>query len=176
VEAEVAWRPLEPLTMSGNISSMKAGYYDQSPLILAQQAQCRAGVAASCGAGIVTEDGSLASPVYTPPLALTGTASYALRFQRFVLTPTFTVQYVAKEWFDNANTPGYAAAFPGVGGETRPRTLIDAGVTFAPVGLPLTITAECKNCTMVNYGTADLLGLDYFNTPGGWDVRVGYKF
>jgi iron complex outermembrane receptor protein len=176
VEAEVAWRPLEPLTLSGNISSMKAGYYDQSPLILAQQAQCRAGVAASCGAGIVTEDGSLASPVYTPPLALTGTASYALRFQRFVLTPTFTVQYVAKEWFDNANTPGYAAAFPGVGGETRPRTLIDAGVTFAPVGLPLTITAECKNCTMVNYGTADLLGLDYFNTPGGWDVRVGYKF
>jgi iron complex outermembrane recepter protein len=176
VEAEVAWRPLEPLTLSGNVSSMKAGYYDQSPLILAQQAQCRAGVAASCGAGIVTEDGSLASPVYTPPLAITGTASYALRFQRFVLTPTFTVQYVAKEWFDNANTPGYAAAFPGVGGETRPRTLIDAGVTFAPVGLPLTITAECKNCTMVNYGTADLLGLDYFNTPGGWDVRVGYKF
>jgi len=32
------------------------------------------------------------------------------------------------------------------------------------------------NCTMVNYGTADLLGLDYFNTPGSWDVRVGYKF
>jgi hypothetical protein len=42
--------------------------------------------------------------------------------------------------------------------------------------VPLTITAECKNCTMVNYGTADLLGLDYFNTPGTYDLRVNYKF
>ena len=175
-EAELAWRPIEPLTLRGNISSMKAGYYNQSPLILAQQAQCRAGVAASCGAGIVTADGSLAEPVYTPPLDLTASASYAVRFQRFVLTPTFTVHYVAKEWFDTANTAGYAAAFPGAGGETKPRTLFDAGVTYAPVGLPLTITAECKNCTMVNYGTADLLGLNYFNTPGSWDIRVGYKF
>jgi hypothetical protein len=92
------------------------------------------------------------------------------------LTPTLSVQYVSREWFDTANTAGFAASWPDVGGENRARTLLDAGVTMALDRIPLTITGECKNCTMKNYGTADLLGLDYFNTPGTFDVRVGYKF
>jgi iron complex outermembrane recepter protein len=176
VEANLAWRATEQLTLSGTLSSMKAGYYAPIPLLLAQQAQCRAGVATSCGAGIVRADGSFATPVYTPPIDVSAIASYVFRFQSFSLTPTVSVQFVAKEWFDTANTAGHAASYPNVGGETKPRTLVDAGVTFAPAGTALTITAECKNCGMVNYGTADLLGLDYFNTPGMWDVRVGYKF
>jgi hypothetical protein len=135
-----------------------------------------AGVAASCSAGIVRADGSLATPVYTPPLDFSATASYLFQFEHFSLTPTVSVQYVAREWFDTANTAGFAGSYPNVGGENRARTLLDVGVAFRPANLPLTITAECKNCTMVNYGTADLLGLDYFNTPGTWDLRVGYRF
>lgn len=176
VEAQLEWRPIDPLTVSTTLSSMKAGYYAPSPLIQAQEAACRAGAAASCDAGIVTTTGALAVPVFTPPLDATVNGSYVLSFPGFSLTPSVTVQFVAKEWFDTANTPGYAASYPEVGGETRPRTLLDAGVTYAPDSTPLTVTAECKNCTMVNYGTADLLGLDYFNPPGSWDMQVGYKF
>jgi iron complex outermembrane receptor protein len=177
LEASVAWQPIQPLTLSGNISSMRAYYYDASALIRSQQALCRAGVAGTCDAGIVRTDGSLATPVYTPPLAVSGTASYIFGFGGYTLTPTVSVQYVASEWFDTANSNGYAASNPApAGGETKPRTLLDAGVTWAPRNMRLTVTAECKNCTKVNYGTANLLGLDYFNYPGTWGVAVSYKF
>lgn len=176
VEANLVWRPTERLTLSGNLSSMKAGYYAPTAPLRAQQAACVAGTAGTCDSGIVSADGALATPVYTPPLDFSGTASYLFQFQNFTLTPTVSVQYVAKEWFDTANTAGFAASYPNVGGQTKARTLVDAGIAFAPARMPLTVTAECKNCTMVDYGTADLLGLDYFNTPGSWDLRVDYKF
>lgn len=176
LEANISWIPVDNLTLSANISTIKAAYFDQSPLIQAQQARCLAGVPGNCDSGIVRADGSLATPVYTPPLQLTGNASYNFDFRDFTLTPHISVQFVSREWFDTANTPGVAAAYPKVGGQTKARTLLNLGVTFAPKDEPLTITAECSNCTMVDYGTADLIGLDYFNTPGTWDVRVGYKF
>jgi len=176
IETNIAWRATESLTLSANISSIEAGYYAPTNLLRTQQAQCLAGVAASCSAGIVTENGSLAVPVYTPHLDFSGSASYLIHFDGFTVTPTVSVQYVSREWFDTANTAGFAASYPGAGGENKARTLLDVGVTMALAHVPLTITAECKNCTMVNYGTADLLGFDYFNTPGTFDVRVGYKF
>jgi len=176
VEANLAWRATEALTLTATISSMHARYYHPSPLIQAQQAQCRAGTASSCSSGIVTEDGSLAVPVYTPGLDFSGGVSYLVRFPGFSLTPTLSVQYVSREWFDTANTAGFATSWPNVGGEDAARTLLDAGVAMTLDRIPLTITGECKNCTQKNYGTADLLGLDYFNTPGTFDVRVGYKF
>jgi len=176
VEANLAWKATESLTVSASVSSMHAGFYNPSPLIQAQQAGCRAGVAADCDAGIVTATGSLAVPVYTPGLDFSVSVSYLLRFPGFSLTPMLSVQYVSREWFDTANTVGLAASWPEVGGQDPARTLLDAGVPMALDGIPLTITGECKNCTQKNYGTADLLGLDYFNTPGTFDVRVGYKF
>jgi iron complex outermembrane receptor protein len=175
-EAQLEWHPIDPLTLSGTLSSIKAGYYDPSPLIRAQMASCLAGDASACGAGIVRADGTLATPIYTPPIDLTVSARYVLQFPSFSVTPYLGVHYVAKEWFDTANTPGAEASWPGVGGETRKRTLIDASITVASSRLPLTFTAECRNCTRRDYGVADLLGLDYFNTPGMWDVRVNYKF
>ncbi|HVS77064.1 MAG TPA: TonB-dependent receptor, partial [Steroidobacteraceae bacterium] len=177
VEAQVEWRPVNRLTLSANVSSMKAGYYAPTPLITSQQASCRAGVAVSCSAGIVRADGSLATPVYTPSLDLAVSGSYILNFGSLTVTPFLSVQHVGSEWFDTANTFGPAAAWPGEGGMAPARTLLDASVTFAvPSRLPLSVTAECQNCTMVDYGIANLLGLDYFNTPGMWDIRVNYTF
>jgi hypothetical protein len=136
-----------------------------------------AGVAVDCDSGIVTPTGALAKPVYAPPFSITEDAVYVFKFEGYSITPNASVQYVAREWFDTANTPGSASSYPTpAGGLDKPRTLLNLGVTFAPKDLPLTITAECRNCTMVDYGTADLLGLDYFNAPGTWDVRLDYKF
>ncbi len=177
LESTITWKPIEPLTLSTNLSAIRAVYFDQSTLIKNQQAACVAGTAASCDSGIVRADGSLATPVYTPPFSASTTATYVFGFQAFTLTPSLSVQYVAREWFDTANTEGSASSYPTPsGGRDKARTLIDFGVTFAPRNLPLTVTAECKNCTMVDYGVADLLGYDYFNYPGTWDVSVSYKF
>jgi iron complex outermembrane receptor protein len=183
LETSFDWRPVDNLTLSGNLSTMKAEYYDPSAIVTQQIAQCVAGVAGTCDSGIVRQNGTLATPVYTPPLSVTLNASYKFNFDSFSLTPKASVQYTASEWFDVANTSGYANSSPPAltggllsGGETRPRKLLDVGVTYAPRDIPLTITAECKNCTMQNYGTADLIGLDYFNYPGTWDIRFAYKF
>ena len=177
LELSLAWQPIDRLTLSGNLSSMRAYYHNASQLIRNQQAQCLAGVTGTCDSGIVRPDGTLATPVYTPPLAMSGTGAYTFGFEGFTLTPTVSVQFVASEWFDTANTNGYAASNPApAGGETRPRTLLDATLTFAARSMPLSVTAGCKNCTKKDYGTADLLGLDYFNYPGTWSVAVKYRF
>lgn len=176
IEADLEWRPTNPLTLGANVSSMKAGYYDPSPLIQNQLAQCAAGVATACNAGIVRADGTLATPVYTPALNLSVYGSYVIQFSGFTLTPYVAVHHTNTEWIDTANAPGKAAAWPGVGGETGGRTLLDASVTFALNGIPLSVTGECRNCTMRDYGTANLLGLNYFNMPGSWDLRLNYKF
>ena len=176
VETELEWRPIDPLTVNATVSSMKAGFYDPTPLIVSQEVGCRAGVAADCDAGIVRANGALATPVYTPALDFTLSGSYVLHFGSIAVTPFVAVHFVGSEWFDNANTFGPATPYPGEGGMNPARTMLDASVTFAPSQLPITITAECRNCTMVNYGTADLLGLDYYNMPGDWDIRFDYAF
>lgn len=176
VESQIEWRPIDPLTLSATVSAMKAGFYAPTTLITSQQAQCRAGVASSCSAGIVRADGSLATPVYTPSLDASVDARYMMHFGELSVTPYVAVHFVGSEWFDTANTFGPAASYPQVGGMNPARTLLDASVTFAHPRLPVTITAECSNCTMVDYGTADLLGLDYFNMPGEWDLRLNYTF
>lgn len=177
VEAQFEWQPTDALTIGGNVSSMKAGFYNPAPLITNQQAQCLAGAPAACDAGIVRADGSLATPVYTPALTLALNASYKLHFGALQVTPLVAVHFVGSEWFDTANSSGSAGPYPTGGGANPARTLLNASVTFAePTRWPLSVTAECQNCTMVNYGVADLLGLDYFNTPGSWDLRLNYKF
>ncbi len=176
-EGTITWKPVERLTLSSNLSAIRALYFDQSAGIQAQQQGCLAGAPATCQSGIVRANGSLATPVYTPPFSASTTATYVFGFQAFTLTPSLSIQYVAREWFDTANTEGSSSSYPTPsGGRDKARTLVDFGVTLAPRNLPLTVTAECKNCTMVDYGVADLLGYDYFNQPGTWDVSVSYKF
>ncbi len=180
VEAHVEWEPVDNLNLTANLSGMKAWYYDPIGIVQTQQAACllAPGPAnTSCDNGIITEAGALSVPVYTPPFAASLMGSYTFNFPSFTITPMVAVQFTAREWFDVANSPGTSSSWPAAaGGQDAARTLLDLGVTFAPRRLPFTITAECKNCTMVDYGTADLLALDYFNTPGQWDVRVNVKF
>lgn len=176
-EMSVEWRPTNRLTLRANISSMKAAYYDPAPIIHQQQAQCVAGVAASCAAGIVRQNGSLATPVFTPALEATVDGSYLIRFNDVAVTPFIAIHHLSSQWFDTANTLGPAVAYPGNGGMNPALNLVDASVTFAdPTHVPFTVTAGCRNCTMVNYGVGNLLGLVYFNTPGLWDIRLNYAF
>ncbi|MFZ0497696.1 MAG: TonB-dependent receptor, partial [Steroidobacteraceae bacterium] len=132
VETDLEWRPIDPLTVNANISSMKAGFYDPTPLIVSQEVGCRGGVAADCDAGIVRANGALATPTYTPALDFTFSGSYVLHFGSVTVTPFVAVHFVGSEWFDNANTFGPATPYPGEGGMNPARMMLDASVTLAP--------------------------------------------
>jgi iron complex outermembrane receptor protein len=169
-EADFTWQPIDPLTLGLNLGLIDAKYRNPSAGVQAQQAACQAAPGpanASCGSGIVNGSGNLAPPTYTPPLTATVNASYRIDLNTFTLTPTASVQYTARE---AVGTEGLPPSFD------KSRVLLDFGMTLAPTDQPWTLTAECKNCTMVDYGTTYLFGYRYYNYPGSWDVRVSYKF
>jgi hypothetical protein len=62
------------------------------------------------------------------------------------------------------------------GGVVPAYATVDAGVTFHLDKAPWTFTAECRNCSMTDYGVSYLFGYKYYNDPGIWDVRLNYKF
>jgi iron complex outermembrane receptor protein len=165
-DLEATWRPIDPLTISGNIGLLKAAYFDQNPSVSAQQAACvTSGI--TCSEGIVNAAGRLATPSYAPPFKSSITASYDWDFEKFMVTPTASVEYSARY------NPGTEGSFQGL---DKPYTLIDLGATFQLHGSPWKLTAECRNCTMVDYGTSYLFGYKYYNTPGVWDVKIDYAF
>ena len=169
-EFSVNWRPVDHLTLAGNAGLINAFYYDPSTGVQAQQAQCAAapGAAnASCGEGIVNLNGRLAAPSFTPPLNLSGVATYDLIFPSFSLKPNIGVQWVARQ---QVGTAGLIQSLD------KSHGLLDLGLVFQPNNQPWSITAECRNCTMENYGITYLFGYKYYNEPGRWDMKFNYKF
>ncbi|MBV8929768.1 MAG: TonB-dependent receptor, partial [Mycobacteriaceae bacterium] len=169
-EFDVDWRPIEKLTLSAQLGAEQALYYNPSATVRAQQAACAAapGAAnASCGAGIVNLAGELAHPSNTPPLTFSASARYDWVFPGFTLTPNIAVQWVARQ---NVGTEGVPA------GIDPSRAALDLGLTFQPQGRPWSVTAECRNCTMDDWGVTYLFGYKYFNQPGVWDVAFRYRF
>lgn len=169
-EFDAAWRPVEHLTVTANLGLINAEYTNPSTQIRAQQMACAASPVAgntNCGNGIVNPVGRLAQPTYTPKVSAATTASYDLDLGGFTLTPTVGVQYYTRQTVSTAGLPqGYDPA----------RALLDLGVTLRPAHGAWSITAECKNCTMEDYGITYLFGYRYYNIPGQWDVRLSYKF
>jgi iron complex outermembrane receptor protein len=169
-EFDLTWRPIEHLTLTSNAGLIRAFYYEPSAAVQSQQSQCAAapGAAnASCGAGIVNLSGRLADPTFTPPLSMSGSATYDVVFQTFTLTPSAGVQWTARE---QVGTSGLVQSID------KSHALLDLGLVYQRANQPWSITAECKNCTMQNYGITDLFGYKYYNEPGRWDVKFNYKF
>jgi iron complex outermembrane receptor protein len=175
LELEASWIPIRNLTLSGNVGIETGSYNSPSALVKAQQLGCFSGratanaglIAANCGSGIVQSDGRLAGPSYLPPVTAALSATYVQNFRRFSLTPTVGVQMAARQNDDPAGNPG---------GVVPAYATVDAGVTFHLDKAPWTFTAECRNCSMTDYGVSYLFGYKYYNDPGIWDVRLNYKF
>jgi len=170
LEAELSWRPIDPLTIALNAGAMQARYHNPSSTVAAQQASCRANPGpanGSCGAGIVDSSGNLAVPSDTPHGTASLHASYDLALGGVMLIPNIGVQWVGNQ---NVGTEGSPA------GVDRAYATLDAGLSIKPQTMPLTVTLECKNCTKKDWGTAYLFGYKYYNVPGFWDARVNYKF
>jgi iron complex outermembrane receptor protein len=170
LESDITWRPIDPLTLSANIGLLNAYYQNPAPIIVAQQALCKASPGPqndSCGGGIVTYAGLLAPPADAPPVTFSFTASYDWQFNGFSLTPTAGLQWFARH---NVSTQGVPE---GIQSEYY---LLDMGIVFQMENAPWRITAECKNCTGNDYATTDVFGYRYLNNPGTWDLKVNYRF
>jgi len=170
MESELAWKPVDKLTLSLNVGLMQAEYYGPSATVAAQQKACQAAPGAAngnCGQGIVDAYGNLATPENTPHANAAVHAAYDLTFGGVTLSPNIGVQWTGSQ---NVGTQGLP------GGEDAAYATLDAGLAIKPGILPLTVTLECKNCTMKDWGTAYLFGYKYYNVPGFWDARVNYKF
>ena len=170
LEAEIAWRPTGPLMLSLNVGLIDAEYYEPSTTVSAQQEACKLAPGTAnpnCGAGIVDASGNLAVPSYTPHATVSGNVSYDFRVGGFTIAPNVGVQWVDSQ---NVGTEGLPE------GRNAAYTTLDAGVKFSSDTLPLSVTLECKNCTMKDWGTAYLFGYRYYNVPGTWDARINYKF
>jgi iron complex outermembrane receptor protein len=169
-EVDVDWRPIDDLTLSAQLGLMNATYYGASKTVLAQQAACRAAPGpanSNCASGIVDPSGALATPSNTPPATVSAGATYDFHANTFTLSPNIGLQYVARQNVGTEGSPN---------GIDPARTVLDLGMTLHPNGAPWTLTAECRNCTMQDWGTAYLFGYKYYNNPGVWDVKVRYKF
>jgi len=169
LETELAWKPIDALTLGLNVGLMQSAYYHPSDAVAAQQASCKAGGAgsANCGTGIVDAYGNLATPESAPRGNASLHAAYDLVFSGVTVSPNIGVQW---EGTQNVGTEGLPA------GVDPSYTLLDVGVAVKPSAAPLTLTMECRNCTMKNYGVAYLFGYKYYNVPGFWDARLNYKF
>ena len=169
-EFDITWKPIDHLTLSSNIGLIRALYFNPSATVRAQQVACTAAPGASnpnCGTGIVRLNGDLADPTYTPPLNASFAGEYNIVRPGYILTPKAGVQYTAREFV------GPAGTLPGL---DHSRALLDLGLTLKLERIPLSITAECKNCTQVDYGTTYLFGYKYYNVPRTYGVRASYSF
>ena len=169
-EAELTWRASDALTFNLNLGGIDAGYRRLSEGVLLQAAACQAAPGptnGSCGSGIVNGSGHIAPPTYTPPVTAALSGSYKMDLKNYTLTPTVSVQYRSREAVGTEGLPG---SFD------QSRVLVDAGLTLAPLDQPWTLTAECKNCGMTDYRVAYLFGYNFYNYPGTWDLRLGFKW
>ena len=167
LEAELAWRPLDGLTLEANLGLMSAKYKNPSGPVAAQQAACKGGTAANCLSGIVDANGNLAPPSNTPRATGSAHAMYDWLVGRYTITANVGLQYVAEQNVGTEGSPN---------GLDPSYTTYDAGVTIKDNDSHFSVTGECRNCTNRNWGTAYLFGYKYWNVPGTYDLRVNVKF
>jgi iron complex outermembrane receptor protein len=168
LEAEAVWAPVERLSLFANVGLQKAKYLNPNATIVAQQASCKSGKAASCGQGIVDPLGNLAQPQRTPKLTMAFGGSYDAELGSFTLTPSANASYQSR------NTVG-SAAVPGdfVAGEW----LVGAGLSLKPSMASWKLSLECANCTNTHFvGSNFPPGFKFYNMPRTWRVSAGYTF
>jgi iron complex outermembrane receptor protein len=173
LEAEIIYSPIDELTLFAFGGMQNAKYKDVNPLIVAQQASCRASIAgtggrpADCNAGIVNPAGNFAEPVRAPDTLTLG-GSYAFRLgEKLTLTPN-----VMWAWTGDHNV---ATSGPPPGIVDSYATL-DAGITLANSDAGWQVQAICNNCTDELQVVSVLSDLPYVQAPRTWSLLFRWNF
>jgi iron complex outermembrane receptor protein len=181
LEGELTIEPVKGLNLGLGFGVQHARYTHISTEVALQASQCQAAIAAgsatgasaNCARGFVDFRGSIARPVRTPELTLTGNASYRITLPTVAITPAADISYYGAFAIGNAGSPNSTD-----GSYTGSQTLVDASLTFEPLQLAgLSFTVDCKNCLDRAYHVSFLSPTAiYINPPRTWSVRAGYRF
>jgi iron complex outermembrane receptor protein len=168
LEAEFTLTPVRRLNLFWSMGTQRATYTHLNAQTLQQQANCLAGITANnCGIGIVTADGKFAKPNRAPHFSSTLGGNYTfLLGNDFSLEPSVNWNYISGTWVSTFGAPtGYQ---PG-------HSIVNAGLTLRSAQHGWSLSVECNNCFNDRY-RASFLIFPYFNNPGTWMLRAGYKF
>jgi len=166
LEADLSYKPIENLTFTGTFGLQDGTYYKLSTGTQQQLTACRTGTTADCGQGIISPIGTIAPPENFPHSTFALNGNYVWKQDRFDLTPGAAVQFTSKVHTDTQDS---------LAGVSEAHTLLDLSLKFHAKDAPWYVVAECQNCMMKNYVVSDLF-VQYWNTPGIWDVKVRYDF
>ena len=219
VEAELTFVPVRGLNVFANFGYQNDKYilkanqaaFDQYGFksVAGQLADCRAALAAgkiptgpnvpatlppisSCANGIVTAQGTLASPVRTPDWTLALGGSYRAEFGNgFALVPSVAASYRSSQEVSIANLTVYTGAITGtngtfafnpnagtpvIGSFSGPAWLFNAGLALNAPQDRWQLSVQCTNCFDKAYTQSALSNTTYLNPPMSWQVRARVKF
>ncbi len=219
IEAELLFVPVDGLTLfaNGGYQDDKYKVPQGGPAtdafgiqtVASQLAECRAALAAgkipkgpntpagfpsinTCGAGIVTANGNISTPVRTPKWTLALGASYKAEFgDGLSLTPSINASYRSKQQVGTSNLSYFDTQVTGVNG-TFPSNPFGTGAFITGsqspsawvvnAGLALKsesgfqISVDCTNCFDEEFIQSTLGEFSYLNQPRMWMVRGKYSF
>ncbi len=151
--------------------------------------------APDCGAGIVTVNGDIATPVRTPDwtLAFGGSYDILLASAGVILAPAVNVTYRSALETGTANASIYTGASPPAfdgtvfpnnpfGGDpvtgsfTGAHFLVNASLSMRTEDGNWLVSIECDNCFDEAYSQSSLVNYNYLNTPRTWLLRARRKF
>jgi iron complex outermembrane recepter protein len=148
-----------------------AKYQNVAPAIIAQQAACKASIAAGatarpqCQQGIVDRDGNIADPVRVPKqsINLGGTYSFGLPAGMKLMTSAHAA-------YASRTSVGTAAnAF------AEDHTIMAASIALVGDKDRWRVTADCSNCTDKVYIQSFLANVLYYNEPRRYSLKFNLK-
>jgi iron complex outermembrane recepter protein len=172
IELELSATPTRGLTTYLNAGFQDAKYTNIAQSIIAQQAACRASIAAgaatrpSCLNGIVTASGEIADPVRSPKNSVSGGATYVFPVGAGLrLSTSANLAYSSRTSVGTANNQ-FAEA----------HTAVNAAIALLSGDDSWRVTLDCSNCTNRTWFTASLAGLSYTNDPRRYGLKFNYTF
>jgi iron complex outermembrane recepter protein len=224
IEGEFTFVPVDRLNLYVNVGWQDDNYRipGNAPAtdafgiqsVAAQLASCRAALAAgqipngantspagtppnnapACANGVVTANGTIATPVRTPRWSLAIGGSYELLFgdSGWSVTPSINASFRSRQEVAIANltirdqpSSGVNGSFPAnpfgngdyITGSATPATwLVNAGIALNAPENRWRFTVECTNCFDETYNQSSLSNYSYINPPMMWMARARYNF
>jgi iron complex outermembrane recepter protein len=175
-ELEVTWLPVAGLTLYLTGGYQNAAYKNPAAAVVAQQANCRADIAANvnpfaaasrCVKGIVGPTGALSNPVRTPEFTVSLGGNYELDLGGFTVIPAANLAWVDKQTVGTSSGRNALA---------DSYILVNGSVALQTKDRMWKLSAECDNCFSATYVNSTLADFPYINQPSRWRVKAKYSF
>jgi iron complex outermembrane recepter protein len=219
VEAEFTIVPVRGLNLFANVGYSNDKYilkanqpaFDQYGIqsVAGQLAACKAALAAgkvpggpnvpatqpsiaACAAGIVTAQGTLASPVRTPDWTLAIGGSYRAELGGGMsIVPSVSGTYRSDQQVATSNLTIYTGGITGtngafnfnpnsgtpvIGSFSKAAWLVNAGLALNGTDDRWQLSVQCTNCFDKAYVQSALVNTTYLNPPMSWQVRGRVNF